>query len=650
MLLQLTPSQVSSNQLAKPAALLFIAATMDGIGTTIFMDELARARVCVDDIGSQLVNVQSAQQMMAAQVSELEKNAIESTFNELKSLLPKLEAIQTSFHQVLDAHARSLSQKPWIIKLPDELLRMISELVRDNPDTVNDDDSIRDIKSIKSMRLTCRRLCDASSHLLLHQLDVSLTTSSLAHLDEVSRHPTISKGIRSLQICAALYDPGVARNFRSFTGNAARRMRQYLEDNSYKMSSYFDVNLPQRNWQDPQDGCNKETAWVLERVQLFQRRRDVALMCAKYLAAEESVPDEDQTMATFRRVYEQYRQLVSDQETLLRDDTFVQNVAMAVARMPTIVGLSMTDRSSFKQCSLSTSLSGPVDHTLRRDLFVTSGGNYKIPIGLQRRTAKLLYQLPLAIGRAGNSLTELYIGFDSEGANKGLELDKKQMRDIVRAVGHLKVLHISGQWGMPAMYSTASPGEWTSLPKFVSLFMRASSLRSVTIDLGNWYVPPEFVAPSLVSIPWEKLTKISLHGFSMDLDEIRKHIDKLQRGTCIVLWNLYLKSGSRADLLDMVREKADCQSDVFGLESHENDSDDENEDAYWSTVLNQTRKMKRLINGYIRGHCSENPFRQPPNLEGIHPDETHQDSESDTGQEDYTIEDGMDEDDTDGET
>lgn len=103
--------------------------------------------------------------------------------------------------KTINAEVRSKLRPLRIMDLPDELLMRIFTYARItfykdefcsferhlNFDTVAD---------IKNLGLTCRRFCNASSHLLLQSLRVDMTKpSSLERLEEVSRHPTIRKGL-----------------------------------------------------------------------------------------------------------------------------------------------------------------------------------------------------------------------------------------------------------------------------------------------------------------------------------------------------------------------------------------------------------------------------------------------------------------------
>lgn len=95
---------------------------MDGTRDTPPADQLATEHVCVDDIGTQMINIESVQETIREQVSELERSGMETSVLELKSLLPKLDILQMSLRKTFDAHARLLIRDLHIFNLPGELL------------------------------------------------------------------------------------------------------------------------------------------------------------------------------------------------------------------------------------------------------------------------------------------------------------------------------------------------------------------------------------------------------------------------------------------------------------------------------------------------------------------------------------------------
>jgi hypothetical protein len=76
---------------------------------------------------------------------------------------------------------------------------------------------LRNCEDIKRLRLSSQRLNETSSHLLINTLYVSPNPKSLERLNQVSRHPAISRGVRRLVASIDVYSPELARDVQSFT-------------------------------------------------------------------------------------------------------------------------------------------------------------------------------------------------------------------------------------------------------------------------------------------------------------------------------------------------------------------------------------------------------------------------------------------------
>lgn len=78
-----------------------------------------------------------------------------------------------------------------------------------------DDASGGDVEQVTKLRLTCRRFCENSSHLLMYFVKVAMTPLSIAHLTDVSRNQ-ISKGIRCVKISLGRVDSNTGYSKRGW--------------------------------------------------------------------------------------------------------------------------------------------------------------------------------------------------------------------------------------------------------------------------------------------------------------------------------------------------------------------------------------------------------------------------------------------------
>lgn len=581
-----------------------MAATTDEMSTMVPTDQRASERVCAEDIGTQLINIDSVQQTIREHVSELESSGMEASVDELKSLLPKLDSLQASLRKTFNVHARPLIRSLHISDMPTEILRKIFDDVRgDFNDKVNEYPT-DGIQAIQSLRLTCRRFCDASSPMLLHQVDVSLTASSLAHLDEVSRHPTISKGIRSLRIRVALYDDVPARSQQSFIGKIVERLRDDLVEDADSIRRQFGSF----DWGEQfAAGRYGDYSQLSEIIDKMGKRNEVLRSCTDYLRPETSWPDDNEIMAALSQVYEQYWQLVEDQYAFMHNDTFASSVAEAVARVPTLARLLIEDCPGFQSPTLWTGISSPIYSSVRENVLTPRPLTVQMTSRLGRQLVILLRQLLLAIFRAGKPLTGLRIYLWSDIDLK-MDLSEEQVRDLTSGIAHLQELKIYCQVAVQPAPNQPLPGESIGGTNLTSLLLKGKKLRSVSLCPGPWSGDVGWGVESISLLPWASLKNIRLVYSHIHFDELNKYLQKLTPGTCIILEEIRLLSGLWADLLDVIRAKADCHSDVIcpaGCSAAEMDG------GFYGTFLSWGGEPSAAT-AYIRGQIMDNPLRSPP--------------------------------------
>lgn len=569
-----------------------------------------------EDTGTQLINIESVQQTIQEQVRKLEASGDETTVLQLRSLLPKLAGVQSCLRKSFDTYARTGVRKIHILNLPEELLVKIFEEVR--PDASSRYElSIEGVKDIKSLRLTCRRFCDASSHLLIHELDVSLTYESLFHLDEVSRHPTISKGIRSLWIFGGLFKPLPGTGLKGFIWKVVEILHEDCMDDLDSMRTYFGEFIAGDRVPDfGLMGLNHHS--LSQSVKEFGERNEIMISCTKYLQDETIPQNECRNLATLRQVYIRYKKLFDAQVSLLKHGDFVRRVAQAVARLPPGVSMTITDFSDFELSTLSEEILAETYYNVRERLLETSSWTPKVTSLLPQPPTKLLYELPNAVARAGNPLTRLRIQLDSLTEQKP-RLSEQEAKDLISAAKHLKALEID--------YDPQVRAEQHNFYNFVSLLSKGKNLRSVSFTFGRSIKEGDWSAqPLLALLPWAKLRKISLVNFPIHGDELSELLKNLTPGTYVELIGVCLLSGLWANLLDVLLAKATCNSEVRQVSGKEDQGLGVVE---FGRQVGHTYDTLNPATKYIRGELSDNPLRSHP-------------------AQDNADQDGMDQDDVDG--
>lgn len=148
------------------------------------------------------------------------KQLVDDHMSSLFSMQDQLRAIHQSTREGANKHSRPYLKSLGLMDLPDEILVTICSFLHPNPyrskecytrpsgvfkTNCRSETERNLLKNIQNLRLTCKRLCDASSILLLPILTVGIDPDSLLRFSNVSRHPIISTACASMQDIIVLY-------------------------------------------------------------------------------------------------------------------------------------------------------------------------------------------------------------------------------------------------------------------------------------------------------------------------------------------------------------------------------------------------------------------------------------------------------------
>ncbi|KAI1766299.1 hypothetical protein GGR53DRAFT_219319 [Hypoxylon sp. FL1150] len=205
----------------------------------------------------------------------------------------------------------TLTLNPNILDLPDELLMRIFGYVKVYTGKYNlylSDFKHGNVDAVKRLRLTCRRFCKTSSHLLLYYVTVGMTHASLAHLEEVPRHPSVYRGVRTIWWSPGFfYNSILAHNVQAFAAYLASKLRRSIRDWGRAIELQKAVPLTE--------------AWD----EVAARR--IHLNCAHH--------------RIISRAHEEYLQLYEDQMDISK--SLAQAIASAMTRMPTVTWVEIDD-------------------------------------------------------------------------------------------------------------------------------------------------------------------------------------------------------------------------------------------------------------------------------------------------------------------
>lgn len=125
-----------------------------------------------------------------------------------------LQGIHERIREEINIASRLYLRPLHILDMPEEILAGIFEYAKGYwHDEFLGRDRGTGAKEVKNLRLTYKRFCSASFHLLIHTLSIDMTAESTLHLEEVFRHSSISKGVHALEVSLEFYDSVMSNDF-----------------------------------------------------------------------------------------------------------------------------------------------------------------------------------------------------------------------------------------------------------------------------------------------------------------------------------------------------------------------------------------------------------------------------------------------------
>lgn len=535
-----------------------------------------------DDLFQQLLSVDSALEALEESLEQLADEAKDihggSEFDDeyyvgdlqssdLVKFIGKFEELQTTVRGRFNLRAQKQLQgtrtRSFPSEFPDEVLLNIVNCFKSTLDKSQlylDKGFASNIKTIQSIRLTCRRLCEISSHLLVPCMHITPTLSSLEHLDQVLSHPLISRGLRLLCVGVPILKAGVAEDFNRFCDLFLDRLLNLL------------------HWYYPYPS---QPEAITERVTGYMKKRGHAWHALhrfkEYgLINYDNVSYLDLPRLSLRRLllrpllreHVRYRELHQNQEEILSSDRLTRTVAAAAAKSRYGICLHITDTLT------PTDMEGRDSYNLRKSLdddpyldvdlefFIKSTrvleGQRWQELDVDHTSKfpqSILYELPLAICAAGAKLTGFAIDASSAFAFPILNITQEQISALGRVFSNLEAF----KFRMPGYIH----GEGFS--SYLSAVTGAQKIRNLSLDSGFIQDPtanPLALVPVRLSGTWDRLETLTLAHYAMHLNELRELLGVLKPGVKILFDGIELSSGTWEEALCCIRSKAGLGSQV----------------------------------------------------------------------------------------
>ncbi|POS70886.1 hypothetical protein DHEL01_v210725 [Diaporthe helianthi] len=419
-----------------------------------------------------------------------------------------------------------------IYNLPDELLLGIFRHLHSRDD-------------IQRLRLSSKRLNKTSSHLLINTLHVSPNPKSLERLDQVSRHATISRGVRRLIVSVDVYSPELARDVQGFTAHCMRELNGFL-------------NLPSTH----------------------TTRREAHEMCLSWHYFLESFQNSytdtshlnGDHISALHNGWLRYQELYDQQQMVLRNWRFSDGIASAVSRMPFLNDLVIRDRSrstvdeDLWSSSLYQKMGALVHHPTRlveEMMLHTFSWRKATQNSVETPPTYLLYLILLSIYNTGSSLAHLRFDL-TPPQYLGLDLDRSewiQLRSFARSLKSFKLCIGAEPSGL--VHKTRSRKEIRNLERFLAVLSRSSELDTLILDFAfrerdchslNRTHDPRRTSIGPLMVYWQNHRNIHLKNCSITLKELRDFVALPRKEPAVIgLWYVYLLDGTWAEAVEILR-------------------------------------------------------------------------------------------------
>ncbi|KIN05432.1 hypothetical protein OIDMADRAFT_101997 [Oidiodendron maius Zn] len=551
-------------------------------------------------------------------------DSFQKIIHELKQIKCKVESLHGSMREVANASSRSRIRPLKILDLPDELLRKIFANFRNQSASNEDYFFIPDfgnwgtVKDIKNIRLTCRRFCNTSSHLLLRHIDVAMSPSSLAHLEEVACHPLLSKGIQAVRVHLNYFSVDIATNILFFSLLAIEYLEGTLDIHRFEYQQDSDKTIfgipPEKLGPAIEKAELISEAWsdFLHVLQDSDRNPDI-------IREEIAKSKEVAGLASAHKIY---RQKYLAQESLLKEDTFVRAVVTAMSKMPTAKRLFVGDTFRDFHNGRYDYVKPFVDAVEDLEGLAAAGTVWPQSWDVARsnqlddQPKEILLQLLLSVFNNGIPINYLCVEL-SPATELSIPATKEQLQQLTAGTERLRVFDFRCFAPETNRGPTVDhgPEEIASLGSIISACMGGKALRRLDVDLDltlheSGPQPPASMGSLLALRQCPDLRILQLSHYPLHVSELKTFLIGLNGPLQITLESVLLLSGTWAEALDLIRAKTSWGSvtDPRGAECDDM-SEEEIQAIFGERFASHGKEGKATQ--YVLGYTDENPLRTP---------------------------------------
>jgi len=533
---------------------------------------------------------------------------IDKLLEDLKCVTQQIKDNSSSMRERINVLSRPSLRPLRILDMPDEILIKIFGYVKGwHPNIRYFYQFAVGVSEVKNLRLTCRRFCSTSSHLLVHFLRVEMDSSSLSCLEEISCHPTIAKGVAAVRVILSFYDSVMADDIWAFADYSMEKLRETTEFFERIVSVDYETKVLH---------APEET--VLETIDKFKA------VLESWEAFIDGTPDDPANVEdlsyrmVIRKAHEEYRRRFAEQQRMREDGTFLQTVAAVMARMPRATRLEVRDNESACYGKRPYFFEQAKDNeALGRGLVFSIGWEEARVYNLGQPPAEILVKLPLAVHKAGVLLTGLSIELSIPEDFEAFAPSEQEAQNLTAAMQRLKTFEFCprGTKG-PSFWPAREPEEIQHLSRYLTAILDTETIDRIHLDFSSIWdqdTQPTFSLGPIISLrSWPKLFAFASIAVPFHLAELERFIDHISPATMILDMNqMHMLRGNWADGLDLLRKGAVKYCNL----KHPAGGECEvlSEEKYKAIFANPTRQgfydETSKAEDYIRGYIDQNPLR-----------------------------------------
>lgn len=560
---------------------------------------------------------------------DLPGDSFQKIVHELEQARDKVASLHGSMREAANASSRSRIRSLNILDLPDELLTTIFEQSRKCLSTgdyffIPDVGHWAGLKDIKNIRLTCRRFCNTSSHLLLRHVDVTMRPSSLAHLEEVARHPLLSKGIQAIRVHLNYFSADLATDIFYFTTLAMTDLERTIRFNR----ACFQRGSDEKPFNIP----HEKLGLAIDKAELILEKWSEFLNVLHDSDGDPDIIKEEiaksREVAGLASAHEIYREQYIAQEDLLKDGAFVQAIVTAMSKIPTAKRLFVGDLFGDFEDGLRKYAKPFVD-AVEDPECLAAGGTVMMALDWDSAWSKQLDDQPkeilpqLLINAFDNDIPINYLRLDlSSAADLSISVTQEQLQQLAAGTEHMRVFEFRGPASPTGGILTVdySPEQIARFCSLISSCMGGKALTRLEVDLSfalDKFDPQPHVSMGslLASRHCPDLEILHLSKFPLHLRELKKFLEGLNGPLRIILDDVLLLSGTWAEALDLIRHKASWESYVRRPRGAECDdmSEEDTQAIFGKSSFDsygyEGYEGKGKATWYITGYAKHNPLR-----------------------------------------